>query len=235
MPKKPDCNPQILELLTTKSSTKQAVFRRSVEVFATFKKVLEQIAEELNSRVCSVDASVLVEYTDRGEYEAQIRFSGDVIIFQMHTNVFTFDKGHGVWKNSYIREDNMRAYFGMINMYNFLADSLKYNRLSDLGLLIGRAFVNVDGHFFVEGKRQFGYRFNNVAGDVIDEQRIRDIVETAIIYALDFDLTTPDFNSHREITVHQIQTMSNDLRVSTSKKLGFRFKSTLDPKGEKKS
>lgn len=231
----PSCNPQILNLLSTKSSTKQNVYRISKEVFSRFKQQLKIIADELNNNICNVDASVVVDYRDRGEYEAEIRFSGDVIIFQMHTNVFTFEKTHGIWKNSYVREDGMRAYFGMINMFNFLSDSLKYNRLGDVGHLIGRVFINKDEHFFVEGKRQFGYQFNNVAGDVLDDQRIREIIEMSIVYALDFDLTTPGFNNQREITVHQIQEMSNDLRNSTSKKLGFRFRTQVNPKGEKKS
>lgn len=226
----PSCNPQILELLSTKSSTKQLVFRKTADVFREFKEQLKQIADELNQNICNIDASVVVDFKDRGEYEAEIRFSGDVIIFQMHTNVFTFEKTHGIWKNSYVREDNMRAYFGMINMFNFLTDSLKYNRLGDMGLLIGRIFVNRDDHFFVEGKRQFGYQFNNVAGDLLDADKIRQIVEMAIVYALDFDLTTPDFNSQRAVTVQQIQSISSDLKNSTSKKLGFKFKAQNTPK-----
>ncbi|NVK05727.1 MAG: hypothetical protein HWD92_12945 [Flavobacteriia bacterium] len=226
----PSCNPQILELLSTKSSTKQLVFRKTADVFREFKEQLKQIADELNQNICNIDASVVVDFKDRGEYEAEIRFSGDVIIFQMHTNVFTFEKTHGIWKNSYVREDNMRAYFGMINMFNFLTDSLKYNRLGDMGLLIGRIFVNRDDHFFVEGKRQFGYQFNNVAGDLLEADKIRQIVEMAIVYALDFDLTTPDFNSQRAVTVQQIQSISSDLKNSTSKKLGFKFKAQNTPK-----
>lgn len=229
------CNPQILELLSTKSSTKQLVFRKTAEVFHEFNRQLKSIADELNDNICNIDASVVVDYRDRGEYEAEIRFSGDVIIFQMHTNVFTFEKTHAIWKNSYVREDSMRAYFGMINMFNFLTDSLKYNRLGDMGILIGRIFVNKDEHFFVEGKRQFGYQFNNVAGDILDPQRIREIIELSVIYALDFDLTTPDFNSQRMTTVQQIQTMSSDLRNSTSKKLGFKFTAQKEPIQKKKS
>lgn len=235
MDQNPPCNEKIVHLLGTKSSTKQAVFRLTKEKFSVVKKSLAEIAENLNKRLCNIDESVVVEFVDRGEYEAEIKFSGDTIIFQMHTNVFTFEKSHGIWKTSYVKDDPMRAYFGMINMFNFLSDSLKYNRLGDVGHLIGRVFLNKDEHFFVEGKRQFGYQFNNVAGDVLDKEKIKNIVEMSLIYALDFDLTTPDFSANREVTVHQIQAMSNDLRNSTSKKLGFRFKSNIDTKAEKKS
>ena len=44
-----------------------------------------------------------------------------------------------------------RTYCGVINMYNFLSDSFKYNRENDLGYLIGRMFINKE-NTFVEGK-----------------------------------------------------------------------------------
>lgn len=216
-------NPRILELLATKASTKQFVYRHTQDVFEQLKSTLRSIAQELNDSICSIDQTVVVEYEDRGQYEAAIRFSGDVIIFQMHSNVFTFDKSHAVWKSTYVKEDPMRAYFGMVNIYNFLSDSFKYNRLGDVGHLIGRLFVNKDEHFFVEGKRQFGFLYNNLKGDTLTDEKLKEIIEKAIVYALDFDLTTPDFNANRAITVHQIQAQSSDLKNSTAKKLGFRF------------
>ena len=35
-------------------------------------------------------ATVTVEYHDRGEFEFRLKFAGDVLIFMMHTNVFEF-------------------------------------------------------------------------------------------------------------------------------------------------
>lgn len=227
MDKIPPCNNEILQRLATKSSTKQFVFRKTKEVFGQMKEVLAAVAYELNSNICNIDGHVLVEYTDKGDFEAHIRFSGDVLIFHMHTNAFTFDQNHGIWQTGYIKEDPLRAYFGMINMYNFLHDSFKYNRINDSGHLLGRLFLNKDGHFFVEGKRQFNFLFNHVDKDAVDEQALRKIIETAIIYALDFDLTTPPFQLVREVTVSQIQDISNELRIKTSKELGYRIQARL--------
>ena len=42
---------------------------------------------------------------------------------------------------SYVKEDKNRSYCGVIHLYNFLADSFKYNRLNDVGYLIGRVFI----------------------------------------------------------------------------------------------
>lgn len=223
MKKHPEQTDQIYNLLKTKACTKQAVFRKAKEMFAIFKEVLKETAEELNDKISSVDSAVEIKYTDKGEFEAEIKFSGDVLIFNMHTNVFSFDPTHDIYKSSYVKKDRLAAYCGMINMYNFLADSFRYNRVRDSGFLLGRVFVNKDAHFFTEGKRQFGFMYNDFINDVLDKDSIKSIVETAIIYGLEFDLMTPNFNDVREVTVYQMQNMSNEFRIKTSKQLGFRF------------
>ena len=50
-------------------------------------------------------------------------------------------------------------------------------------------------------------------------------IEKTIIYALDFDLTSPNFNDVQYVSVDQIRSISNDLKLSTSKKLGFKMAS----------
>ena len=217
------CNPEILKLLSEKSSTKQFVYRQTKSLFEEFKRIVAGIATELNSNICDIDSNVVVEFVDSGSFECRIVFSGDVIVFQMHTNVFSFESNHHIWKNSYIKDDTMRAYFGVIHMYNFLADSFRYNRRQDYGYLMGRIFVNKDKHFFVEGKRQFGFLYNNVAEDQFTTEAMRKIIERCIVYALDFDLTTPDFNLLREVTVAQVEAQGEYLNLSTRKKLGFKL------------
>lgn len=218
-----ECNPQILQLLAEKSSTKQFVYRQTKELFSQFKQVVEKVAESLNAHICDIDANVVVEFMDEGPFECKIMFSGDAIVFQMHTNIFTFEPNHMIWKNGYIKEDKMRAYFGVIHMYNFLADSFRYNRTNDYGYLMGRIFVNKDKHFFVEGKRQFAFLFNDIANDVFTEVKMREILEKCIIYALDFDLTTPDFSLMREVTLGQIEAQGEYLNLGVRKKLGFKM------------
>jgi hypothetical protein len=227
----PKCNPEILKLLSEKSSAKQFVFRQTKALFDDFKNILKTIANELNESICDIDANVVVDYKDTGLFEVQIHFSGDVIIFQMHTNVFTFEPNHIIWKNSYIKEDKLRGYFGVIYVYNFLADSFRYKRHGDFGYLMARLFINKEKHFFVEGKRQFGFLYNNVANDIIDQEKMRQIIEKSIVYALDFDLTTPDYNQMREITVGQMLAQGTSLNISTRKKLGFRLSYT-NPKSK---
>jgi hypothetical protein len=220
---KEECNPRILELLNEKASTKQQVYRKTAEVFEQLKTVLTDVSGELTNSYCKIDESVQIAYQDKGKYEAQISFGGDLVLFNMHTNVFTFEANHHLWKSGYIKEDKRRAYFGMINMYNFLVDSFRFDRKNDVGILLGRIFVNHEGHFFLEGKRQFGFLFNDVANDLLTLAELKKIVETAIIYGLEFDLTAPNFNDVRTLRVSQLQSFSNELKIKTGKKLGFRF------------
>jgi len=219
----PTCNKEILKLLAEKSSTKQFVFRQSKELFKLFGEELGKIATELNSNICNIDQSVVVQNKDIGEFEKQVFFSGDAIVYQMHTNIFTFDKSHHIWKTSYVKDDPMRAYFGVIHMYNFLADSFKYNRESDYGHLLGRIYVNKDKHFFMEGQRQFAFLFNDVQNDVFDKTQIRKIIEKSIEHSLDFDLTVPNMNDYTELTLGQIVQFGSALSLTTRKKLGFKF------------
>lgn len=218
---------EILRLLQEKSCTKQKVFRKSGEVFSILKKQLKTISNDLSKSISNLDESVKVAYKEKGVFESQIYFSGDVLHFNHHSNVFTFDKGHPLWKSNYIRQDKKRAYFGMINIYNFLADSFRYNRANDVGVLLGRIFVNYEGHFFVEGKRKLGFLFRDVTKEILTEENLKKIIETSMIYALNFDLTVPEFKDSVLVSVKQLETLNNEQQLRTSKSLGFRFHTTM--------
>ena len=149
----------------------------------------------------------------------------------MHTNVFDFDKSHMVWKLPYVYKNPNNAYCGMIQVYNFLADSFKFNREEDLGYMVARIFINRESHYFVEGKRQMGYLYNNFGNSIIDKDKLKEIVDTAIAYSLDFDLLVPPYDNMKVITVEQIQEKRNRSSIQTGKRLGFGFRSD-DVQGE---
>ncbi len=217
--KKDPCNPKIIQLLTEKSSVKQEVFRKGKDYFGQLKESVQQVALDLDNRICEVDDAVKVEYKDKSVFECELHFSGDILLFNMHTNVFTFDPEHLVWKSGYVKEDRSRAYFAMINIYNFLADSIRYNRESDVGILLGRVFINREGHFFVEGKRQLGFLFSNLAQQEVSPEALKKIVDTAVIQGLEFDLTVPDYREVMLVSVRQILATSQELHLKTAKKV----------------
>jgi hypothetical protein len=126
-------------------------------------------------------------------------------------------------KTSYVKEDPSRSYCGVILVFNFLADSFKYNRENDLGYLIGRIFINKDKHYFIEGKREVGQLYNNFQSSVMDKPTARQIIESAIRYTINFDLLTPPYENMKEVTVADIQTTLDNMKIATGKRLGFRF------------
>jgi len=151
----------ILSTLKEKSTTKQHVYDQTLDVFKSIKNVLEKLAKEYNEQLLHSDSRILFEYKDNGVFEAELKFSGDVLVFMMHTNVFEFNREHNIWKMGYVKENALNSYCGVIHIYNFLADSFKYQRYEDLGYLVGRIFINKDKHYFVEGKKQLAFLYND--------------------------------------------------------------------------
>lgn len=219
---------KIYDLFKSRSCTKQDVFDESQKVFDEIKVVLQEIAEQYSNHVCTLDERVKIEYSSSSPYRAQIQFGGDLLVFQMHTNVFSFDKEHHIWKTSYVKEDEMRAYCGMINVYNFLADSFKFNRLNDAGYLVTRLFVNKERHFFAEGKKELNYLFNNFVEGKLDRETMVDIIESSILYAIRFELQSPPFANMERISVNQMNQLSQNNDLGTDKQLGFKLQGGLD-------
>lgn len=214
---------KIVSLLKEKACTKQKIYRITKNIFANFQDVLQEKANILNNEI--QDKDVEVSYEESGDFDAKLKFSGDTLLFHMHSNIFDFDSSHQIHKTSYVKEDKMRSFCGVINIYNFLSDSLKYNRLNDAGFLIARIFINKDNHFFVEGDKQLGFLFNDFVNQQMDEVQICKIIDTAMIYALNFDLQTPNFNDVKVVSLHQILDINNNHKIKTSKRLGFKFSS----------
>lgn len=218
----------ILATLKTKACLKQKVFKSTIEIFQDFKEEAKNLAEELKAEMDIVDKAVVIDFIDKGSYEFHIKFGGDILVFFMHTNVFEFDKSHGMWNTSYLKEDDLRAFCGMINIYNFLADSFKYNRINDVGYLVARVFLNKDLHYFVEGKRQLGFLYNDFVNETISNEKIKKIIESSILYSMDFDLLTPHYDVMKEVSVSDIIEVTNAMKIKTGKRLGFKFEADHD-------
>ena len=222
---KKDIKSNIFSSLKEKSAVKQQVHDNTLNVLSDVKQILQDLNEELNQKLGDMDHRVHLEYTDNGNYSAQLKIAGDLLIFAMHSNVFEFDRSHGVWKTSYIQKDKMASYCGIINIYNFLSDSFKYNRQQDLGYLVGSIFVNNDMHYFTEGKRQLGFFFNNFGNEIINKSSLTNIINLSINYALEFDLLVPPYDTVKIASVEQISDRIQLSKLRTGKRLGFQFNS----------
>ena len=218
----------LFNLIKDKGVLKQDVFSNIILNFKVLKSVLKEIGDDLSDRIANEDERVIIEYKDSGEFEAQLRVAGDLLVFQMHSNVFKFNMENSLWKSSYLSENPNRGFCGLINVYNFLNDSFKYNRSNDLGYLIGRLFINHENHFMVQGKRQLGFLYNDFINAVIDKEKLKSIVQSAILYSLDFDLLVPSYDLVNQVSVNQVKQVSDDLKLRTAKRLGFVFQNNND-------
>ena len=218
----------MMKLITERSVVKQDVYKRTYAAFQELKSILSEVVEEVQDAFGDQDERVQFYFKDKGDYEAEVKIAGDVLIFYMHTNVFQFDKSNSVWKTSYLQQNELNGYVGVINIYNFLADSIKYQRMQDAGYMIGRIFINHEDHFLVQGKRQLGYLFNDFVNGKIDRATLKEVVQSSIIYTLGFDLYAPPYQAVQQVTVGQIEAMSSHLKIATGKRLGFKFASEQD-------
>lgn len=219
----PNYNQEIVDLFRKKAILKQTVYDNTFEVMNMLKDSLEEYVVEANEMLEDAGKRIKMEYRDRGKHEVQLILAGDTLVFAMHTNIFLFDREHPVWENDYAKSNPDNAYCGVINIYNFLSDSFRYNRDEDEGYLIGRIFVNHEKKFLVEGKRQSEYRVEYFGKEVISENAIIKITENAIEYSLEFDLLVPKFETVKIVEAEQMNTKAENLRIKTSKRLGYKY------------
>lgn len=215
---------KILDTIIRKSTLKQKVFDNTFSAFNSLKETLLEMASEMDDELDGkLDRRVRLEYRDRGKFEAQLQVANDILIFQMHTDVFEFDASHAIWKTPYVEADRENSYCGMINIYNFLSDSFKFNRNADEGYLIGRIFINRERRYFAEGKQQTSMPATAFGSDEIDRDALVGILESAIAFSLDFDLLTPPYEENKRVTVDQFNTKMDNSKFVTGKRLGYDF------------
>ncbi len=217
---------KLKQALTGKAALKQDVFALTYEKFKLLKRQIALITEELHTYITPKDERIVVEMKSPSKYETQITVAGDTIVFHMHTNVFAFPADNPLHKSTYLTKNPENGYCGIINVYNFLTDSFRFNRENDSGYLVARIFVNREGNFFVEGRGQLGFLFRDFSTMKFTDEKMREVAEAALHYAIDFDLYTPPYRAVQEVNLAEIKSISQDLKLKTGKRLGFQFSDT---------
>ncbi len=220
----------LFNMIHEKSTLKNTVYNNTLNSFNLLKEVIGNLAKEHKEYHASDknDSSTTFEVSNINEFELDLKFGGDVLLFMMHTNVFEFPRDHEVMRTPYVKEEATRSYCGIINIYNFIADSFKYNRVNDIGYLIGRIFINKEGHYFIEGKRELGFLYNNFGKNKIDKKSTETIIKAAIKYTINFDLLTPHYDIAKFVTVNDIKSTLDSISVKTGKRLGYKFQADSD-------
>lgn len=215
---------KILSTIIEKSTLKQRVYDNTFNVLGLLKDTLFEMASEMDDALDGkLDKRVRIEYRDRGKFEAQLQVASDLLIFRMHTDVFEFDTAHPIWNNEYVSSAPRNSYCGIIDIYDFLSDSFKFNRSADEGYLIGRIFINCERMFFVEGKEQSSMRAAEFGSEEISRESLIAILETAIHYAVNFDLLTPPYEHNKRVTVEMFNTKFDNSKFIVGKRLDYDF------------
>lgn len=208
--------------LNSKSLMKISVYNNTESAFKYFKNYAQEFVSTFKQKFS--DSQVEVLYTNNQPQSFYLQYGSDILLFVLHSNVFAFNRDHEVMRTSYIKDDKNRAYCGLISAYNFLTDSLLYNRYNDLGYLIGRLFINNENHYYIDGKREIGQIYNNFETNIIDENAVKTILESAMQYTINFDLLVPPYEAVKEISIHDMIEINNErIPIRTAKRLGFRF------------
>ncbi len=211
----------LVDLLSNRAAVKQDVYRIMKSKFQEFKELVNQEIETLRKEV--KDERVRCKVMTSGDFEIQIAVGSDILVFHMHTNVFRFEDGHPIWKTSYLEENASLGYFGIINIYNFLYDSIEYNRSEDVGYLIGRIFMNKEEHFIVQGLGDISLVYSNFFMNKLTGEKMTEIVQKACTFAIDFDSFAPPYQNVGAIRVDDMKNVLNNLKVQTGKRIGFKL------------
>lgn len=200
---------------------KQNVFANTISVFEQIKQASKNAINELSSDIKGMDPRVTLGFKEFNQYSFQLKVAGDILQFDMHTNVFEFEKSHPIYKSSYIKKNDLNSFCGIISVYNFLSDSFKYNRINDIGFLIGRIFINREKKFFIETRTSLNAKYGNYSDEEITTDNILDIINELIIFAISFDLFIPPYDSVKHVSVLEIQEKASSAVLKTGKRLGY--------------
>ena len=211
----------IQHLLESKSSAKQVTYKNLLSSFDLLAKESKRIISELKKRVKPGDEDVTVDFKLINEHEFQVKLAGDLLVFVLHTNVVTFADDHALMRSDYIKEKEINRYFGQIMIYNFMSDSIKYNRMNDPGYLLARILINHENRFMVEGEGPLGFLYNVISTVPIHETDLNNIVKQSLKIAIENDLMAPPFPDVRFITVYQKNEKTQEL--GGGQKIGFKM------------
>jgi len=211
----------IQHLLESKSSAKQVTYKNLLTSFDLLAKESKRIIAALKKRVKPSDEDVTVDFKLINEHEFQVKLAGDLLVFVLHTNVVTFADDHALMKSDYIKEKEINRYFGQIMIYNFMSDSIKYNRMNDPGYLLARILINHENRFLVEGEGPLGFLYNVISPTTINETDLNSIVKHALRIAIENDLMAPPFPDVQFITVYQKNEKTQEL--GAGQKIGFKM------------
>lgn len=211
----------IRTILENKSVAKQVTYKNLLGAFGVLANESKRIVDSLSEEEKMEENGVTVDFIEVNEHEFQVKLAGDLLIFVLHTNIVTFEEAHASMQLPYFKEKEINRYFGQIMIYNFMSDSIRYNRVNDPGYLVARILINHENRFLVEGEGRLGFLFKQISPKAIEPTDLNAIVQHSLTTAIENDLMAPPFPQVRFITLHQKLEKTSEL--GAGQKIGFRM------------
>ena len=211
--------------LNSKAKLKQKVWKNSIEFFMGLKTEAAKLVEKL--KMADEDKNGFpVEIRYISDFEFHIYCGSDLVVYALQTNIVTFNSKHYLMQNKYTQQGEELRFFGQIMIYDFMADSLRYNRMEDTGYLLGRILVNVENHFMIEGVRSLHYLFEGIEKAESSKENHSLLIKKSLAIAVDSDLLAPDFSQVQFVTLGV--RMKGDKELGHGKKIGFQMNTDDD-------
>lgn len=210
----------IKHLLESKSTAKQTAYKHICRAFKALSFDANGVIAELKRRAQPGDKDVTVEFNVVNEHEFDVKLAGDMLIFVMNTNIVTLEESHEIMQEDYIKGNDVNRYFGQILVYNFMADSLKHNRIHDPGYLLARLMINHEDRFFIEGEKELEI-FMKISENPVSDDDLKRFVKIVLKMAIENDLVAPAFTEVKSITLNQKK--NHTLELGGAEKIGFRM------------
>lgn len=214
---------KIKKLIGEKVPVTSLVASNSFQWFQVIKSEIKKLSVQLHYQFNDKPNSIIISYDEKGERQCTLRVGEDLLYFYLQNNTFRFDDNHHLFKSSYVKSNPYNAFCGVINVYNFLSDSILKSRENDMGFLLARIFINRENHFYVEGKKQIGLLFNDFSNDEIDSDKVIALIKNILVFSIEHDLFPAPFESVQSITVNELQNHIFSSSLATGKTLGFRL------------
>ena len=122
---------RIAGLLVTKSTVKQKTYKLLIRYFKEIERVASQIAYQLVEKSHDKDEDIYIGLERKNANEIHLTVAADTLVFIMHTNIIAYSPDFHYNHTPYVQEDANRKYLGQINVYNFMADSIRFHRVND--------------------------------------------------------------------------------------------------------
>ncbi|MDR2979982.1 MAG: hypothetical protein LBV02_06050, partial [Bacteroidales bacterium] len=88
----------LCNLLINKGTLKETVFDTTTETMMYFKEAAAEFENYFKKQFSKDHAEIEVIYQNKNQYEFQLKFAGDILLFMMHTDVFEFPREHEVMR-----------------------------------------------------------------------------------------------------------------------------------------